>query len=325
MAIGIDALTNRKLILVRQLYQYAEKSGELEHSSINRIMAVIGFDLAIETLLRVVVGALDDQKVPAKDFDGLIQQCEHLLSKKKLGDLPLRNGIGRVHDIRNDAQHKAKYPNKSDVSDCRTYTRDFCTEMVSKVWEIAFERLSQVELIDDEMLRKLLEVSLAEIDGGNLRKAVTLAYRAFVWASGAILESLPIGVVPLPDDELAIKRQLWRRSTVVLNYTEGAEALFYAAMLVSGVGLADLKRIHDLAPLTAFAVESDEGEEGSTVVARVHWGEKMPSEEDSRWMYDIIVSTIVNWQIQGLEPHVGSEWAREVETLIEWGSDVVVE
>ena len=58
MPMPVDPITRRKLVLVRQLYQQAEKQSSLPHSSVSRIMAIIGFDLTVETLLKAIVGAL---------------------------------------------------------------------------------------------------------------------------------------------------------------------------------------------------------------------------------------------------------------------------
>jgi hypothetical protein len=58
MPIPLDAISQRKLVLVKQLYQLAFNQSELRHSTINRIVSVIGFDLTVETLLKTVVSAL---------------------------------------------------------------------------------------------------------------------------------------------------------------------------------------------------------------------------------------------------------------------------
>ena len=80
MAISIDPITRKKLIIVKQLYQNAVIKSASRHSIIDRLLSVIGFDLAIETVLRAVVGSLDSSKPPVDGFQSLVQQCDSLLT-----------------------------------------------------------------------------------------------------------------------------------------------------------------------------------------------------------------------------------------------------
>jgi hypothetical protein len=68
MPASLDVITRKKLILVRQLYQRAVIQGEAQHSYVDRIIAVIGFDLSNETLLKAIVSCLDATKPIASDF-----------------------------------------------------------------------------------------------------------------------------------------------------------------------------------------------------------------------------------------------------------------
>lgn len=147
MTISIDAITRKKLIIVRQLYQNAMIQSASRHSIIDRLLSVIGFDLAIETVLRAIVGSLDSSKSPADGFQALVQQCDLLLTGSGNNAIPDKANIQYIHSIRNDAQHKAKYPNEFDVSDCRTYARDFLRNVVSDFWGVDFERISLVDVI----------------------------------------------------------------------------------------------------------------------------------------------------------------------------------
>ncbi len=112
MAIAVDAISQRKLVLVKQLYQIALNQSDLHHSIINRITSIIGFDLTVETLLKTVVAALDQNKPPADQFNGLLDQCERLLAANTLPPLPYRAQILYVHSVRNDAQHKRAFGNR---------------------------------------------------------------------------------------------------------------------------------------------------------------------------------------------------------------------
>ncbi len=68
MIIKIEPITRRKTVLVKELYQQGEKQSEMQYSTSNRIMSVIGFDLGSETHLKAIVCVLDQQKPPAESF-----------------------------------------------------------------------------------------------------------------------------------------------------------------------------------------------------------------------------------------------------------------
>src|SRR5688572_27335825 len=120
MTIPLNVITRKKLLLVRQLYQRAVLQSETEHSEVDRILSIIGLDLTNETILKVVVSSLEHLKAPSNDFNGLIQQADNLLSAQSLPELPNKVAIRYVHELRNDAQHKARYPTENDANDCRT-------------------------------------------------------------------------------------------------------------------------------------------------------------------------------------------------------------
>lgn len=128
-----DPIAHRKLALSKQLYQHAVNQAA-RHAVGSRILAVIAFDLAAETLLRTVVTTLAPDKTPADGFAGLLQQAEATLASSGLGTLPDKVNVLHVHGFRNDAQHKARYPSVTDVSDARTYTRDFLDKLTTAVW-----------------------------------------------------------------------------------------------------------------------------------------------------------------------------------------------
>lgn len=153
MTISVDPITRKKLIIVKQLYQNTIRQSASQHSTIDRLLSVIGFDLAIETLLRAIVGSLDSSKSPADGFQGLVQQCDNLLVGNGISAIPDKANIQYIHSIRNDAQHKAKYPNESDVSDCRTYTRDFLRKTITEIWALDFEKISLIDVVQHDKVR----------------------------------------------------------------------------------------------------------------------------------------------------------------------------
>jgi hypothetical protein len=190
MAVPLDPITRKKLLLVKQLYQHAAVQAASAKSVVNRILALVGFDLANETGLKATVSALDASKMPQDSFQTLVQQADAALTRAGLGPVPDKANIQYVHTLRNDAQHKARYPSESDLSDCRTYTRDFLRKIMTNVWTLDFEKFTLVESIVNTKARQYLadaEIALAQ---GDHEGAVRDAAAGLTWALTNVRKSI---------------------------------------------------------------------------------------------------------------------------------------
>ena len=194
MTITPDQITNKKLILIKQLYQRAVILSSREHSMVDRIMALIAFDLIIETVLKTVIVSLDASKTPRDSFSEIIDRTNHLLVSKNMMKIPDRGHIQHIHSLRNDAQHKVRYPNKTDLDDCRIYVRDVLKTFITNVYGIDFETITQTELINNEEVRQHLvdaEEYFKNEDfqksskwaNVGLQKAINFASRPYVGSS----------------------------------------------------------------------------------------------------------------------------------------------
>jgi hypothetical protein len=189
MLISLDVVTRKKLILVKQIYQRALIQSQAKNSYVDRIFAVVGFDLANETVLKAVVSSLNPSKNLANDFQGVLSQAETELTAKSV-TIPDKVKIQHVRTLRNDAQHKAKYPNESDVNDCRTYTRDFLTQTFFDVWGESFESISLVDIIQDATAKNLLAEAEQSFIKGDYRETVVKSMVAFKTMIGGFADSI---------------------------------------------------------------------------------------------------------------------------------------
>lgn len=235
MTITLDPITQRKLVLARQIYQRALIQAQLKHSYADRILAVIGFDLATESVLKAIVGALDPKKTTDKDFHGVLQQADSCLVANSLPGIPDKAKIQHVHDVRNDAQHKAKYPNETDVSDCRTYTRDFLEQVILDVWGQGFNSISLTSMVGNPNVRTYLTEAEKHLENAEYYEAVESAEAALRWSLRMIKRHI-VGPFPrldavliapssgrqAPSREVARSIELMRdmlvRSTVGLDF-----------------------------------------------------------------------------------------------------------
>ncbi len=180
MLISLDVITRNKLILVKQIYQRALIQSQFTHRVVDRMLAVVGFDLANETVLKAIAVALNATIKLKHPFPDVIKQVEAELGNhsKTLSDVIK---IQRIHDLRNATQHHARYPSEIEVSDSRTYTRDFLEKTFFDVWGESFESISLVDTIQNDTAKNRLkeaELHLAnqEVTDATIKSIVSFEY-----------------------------------------------------------------------------------------------------------------------------------------------------
>lgn len=297
MPISPDAITRKKLILVKQLYQQAVVQSASQHSIVSRILSVIGFDLTVETLLRAIVSSLAPSKTPADGFQGLIQQCDSLL-KERGNHIPDKTNIRYIHSIRNDAQHKAKYPNESDVNDCRTYCRDFLKKVIDDVWGLDFDGISLTDSIQNERVRQFLTEAETAFDQGDYQQAIHKAAAGLTWAldrvSIAVVGRLPpfTRANPVADAFADLDAQDIRQTLERMQ-----ETLLYVAL---GMNYADFMEYKRIAGQVFFALDGNPHYAG---------GKGNPDANDAEFVIIYCTDTVaqIESRVGSLEAPFGSD------------------
>jgi hypothetical protein len=177
------------------MYQRALIQSENTHNFVDRIFAVIGFDLANETVLKVTVSALKPAKKIADSFQSVLDQAEVELNARSIV-ISDKTKIQHVHNLRNDAQHKAKYPNEYDASDCRTYTRDFLTQIFSDVWGKSFESMSMIDSIQNQTIKSLLLEAEQDLIKDDFKNTIVKSKAAFQMMITGIADLLTEQITP---------------------------------------------------------------------------------------------------------------------------------
>lgn len=240
----LDAIARRRLMLVKQLYQRAVLEAERTTSSVSQILAVIGFDLALETALKAVVSSLQASAQPKAEFQPLLNQSDDVLARAGLGEIPDRGRILHVHGIRNDAQHKARYPPPQEVGDCRTYTRDALDALMNLVWGTSLGALSLSDFVGHEKVRSTLKKAEHALARGDRQEAAELA------------------AVALERTLLHVRRVLVGRNPsrapsdqAMSNELLGAFVRMQDVLLLTALGIryADYTRFQDIAGYVDFA------------------------------------------------------------------------
>lgn len=165
-----NQILQQRLILVRQMYLKAEHSLESAKTYAEKVIALISFDLAVETALKIVTSNLSKPLREPK-FPELIAAVCGYFEDNSLGQFPDESYIQKVHKLRNFAQHEAEPPTDKSLSDCRTYTYDFLEKLYLKVWDLDFSEISLLDLIRNAELKKSMYEVNAQIDAGDFTEA----------------------------------------------------------------------------------------------------------------------------------------------------------
>lgn len=181
MKLPINPITQKKLVIVRQLFESASTQASSRFSPVSRIMAVIGFDLTVETILKTIVLSLDSKEQPDKQFQSLLTQANDKLQKAGFSSLPDLANIQHVHAIRNDAQHKARYPTEDDVKECQFFVEGFLRKTVHQLWVTEFRDISLVELVQNKKAQKHLQIAEEALSQDDFEKTIKESYAALVW------------------------------------------------------------------------------------------------------------------------------------------------
>lgn len=197
MPVPLDLITQRNLILVKQIYQRAVVQSASHHSDVDRILSLISFDLANETLLKNAITAVDSRARIISEINELIKTGDEVFrnATPPIPPVPDAQKIRRVRKIRNAAMHDATYPTTADINDCRTYTRDFLQQLVTNVWGQDFIGIKLTDAIQHAEVKGFLVKAEEHLEKGKPADAVIQAKAgmniAFGSAGTAITGSFP--------------------------------------------------------------------------------------------------------------------------------------
>lgn len=146
-----------RLRLAKSVYDHAH-----DHSTrsgrVDRLIAIHGFHLATEIVLRVIVQKEDPQAMRGDDpvFRDLLKSA----SKSRGGQSPTgayQQLLRHLNEYRNMAQHAARTPDEDVLSEFRTSVRAFLVDTYKAHFGLDFDDLSDADLISDDNIRGLLK------------------------------------------------------------------------------------------------------------------------------------------------------------------------
>jgi hypothetical protein len=202
--LDIDPITHKKVAIAKKMYEKAFLQSFAQSNPVNCIMSVIGFDLAVETLLKTAVvflGYAKDLK-NLSNFDNLLTETKNCLSNQGLGLFPDEAKIRRIRNIRNAAQHEARTPNSLEVNECRTWAKNFLDLVVDQIWEKSFDLISISDFIENEEVKNLLINSEKEYRLKNWDKAILQATTGLLLILNPLKISFNSSNLTLSDDDI---------------------------------------------------------------------------------------------------------------------------
>jgi hypothetical protein len=103
------------------------------------------------------------------------------LNNHNLGQVPDSAHINRVHTIRNAAQHEARVPNETELSECYIYTRDFLASFTRQIWDIELNDISLVSSVQNTVIRDLMEKAEIALSQGDILETIKQSRYALTW------------------------------------------------------------------------------------------------------------------------------------------------
>jgi len=181
----IDDVSYKRLVLVKQIFD--RSNVQPTHSYAERILVLIGYDLANETALKAVISSLST-KQPNKDhnFGQIISEAAKILDERGLDTIPYQANLMKVRTLRNSSQHDARNPSDDDLSDARTYTKDFLEKLFQQVWTLNFQTISMRSLVRNDEVRERLDAAYKYFDEESFSDAACEASIAFQHVKGLI-------------------------------------------------------------------------------------------------------------------------------------------
>lgn len=179
--------------LYRQALRHAERSDE-----INLILLMHILDFVVETFLKLVIHHFPKPQaynLPQSGYYHTISQLQNRPYSTKLdffrtwdevvgilrdpgnnlpiSDLPMRRDMERLHEIRNDVQHKSAIPHPQDAHKYPTLVESFLQSCYHDIFGVDYDSMSPLSLITDQQIKEQLEKAHTALNARDWKKVAT--------------------------------------------------------------------------------------------------------------------------------------------------------
>ena len=162
---GKKILEIRRLVLAKKLYLHGCSHASTK-DKVSRMLAIHHIDNAVEIVLKCIATKRGFKPKRVYFF------FEELLEKIK--DLPLKEQIRGLHEIRNIVQHQGDIPSMESVIKYKGYVEDFFKKVCGEIFDVPYEKLYLSELIENEKLREKVSKTEAAFEKGEYKRCIEL-------------------------------------------------------------------------------------------------------------------------------------------------------
>jgi len=178
----------RRLVVVKEVFDSGVSRSALD-SRTARVLAVIDFDFAVETLLRLAYKTLSGKSPDRNEpFMRIANVVNDALSGTTGTGLAEMSEIDRMHAIRNGVQHHAEYPTADQTTRLRS-SAGLCIDRTTRtIWGIGLGDIDEMESIGTEAARTRLEAAKAamNVEAPDLNRALGQCW----WAVTTVFDAV---------------------------------------------------------------------------------------------------------------------------------------
>jgi len=164
----------RRLVLAKKLYLHGCSHASAK-DKVSRTLAIHHFDNAVEIVLKCI--ATKREVRPKRVYF----YFEELLEKIK--DLPLKEQVRGLHEIRNVVQHQGDIPSMESVIKYKGYVEDFFRKVCGEIFAVSYEKLYLSELIENEKLKEKALAAEAAFEKGEYKRCIELCDDVLILAT----------------------------------------------------------------------------------------------------------------------------------------------
>lgn len=303
-----ENLINRRLLLAKEFYLQAKENSR-KKDTVSKMMAIHNFHIAIEIVLKAIIlnNNIRTDKQLNIDFESMMSEISNKISDKKF---PYRQELRSLNSLRGLIQHQGIEPDYSSLEDFEIITRKFLEKVYTIYFDINFSAVSRFNLIIDTHIKELLGCAYQAIEESNFTKSAVILEGTFQLVRFSIDNFLPreglnssffvtndLNNCNLPKEIRQIHEPVVKAIEQTYERIRNSES--FTAILGSGVNLYDLKRFQSQPFTLDFSIT------GCPIIQMKK--DIIIDKNECLWSYNFLVSTILLWQNQGLEPKIQSE------------------
>jgi hypothetical protein len=315
-----DPAVIRRLVLAKQLYLHGSDHS-MRPSPLDKMIGVHNLHNALEIVLRAIMLSFDirAEKELNISFENLWTEIANAKSVKDRGlRLSYSRDLRKLNQARNLVQHDALEPTSGTMEDWRVLTSRFLRQTYQDFFGLDFDQLSTIDFVADADIRNLLRAAERQLSRGSWIQAVQLSKVAFQAASESLHEFLPSEGFNSP---FFVASGL-RHEGASVSLERAVESIFkriratelFAAVVSSGVAVADYKQLEQNSPNVVFAI-------GGNPILQSRDKKRLDAEETAKWVFNFCSTAILNWQAMGMEPKLRlvrpdglREWLKKLES-----------